>query len=429
MKAKQALLFAILASALALGLANAILLPGQGGDLIVSDMQGYDRAALALWHQEPLAVHTVERYIFHPLGSDTYHPPGYYYFLTGIYALAGHSYLAVRMAQAVLGALTCWLIYRIGLAVFGTTVGLLAAASAALYPPLIFYSGVLLTETLATCLLSAATLSLLGASRSTDRRRIALMVLTGGLLGLAGLTRSVLLSAVPFALLWLWLVAQPWPSPKRIARDAIALLLPVVLVIAPITARNYQIHHRFVLISTNGGVNFFLGHGGSERKKNEVRNIPSTYTQGQLVGISSRTATAEEAYFYQLGWEYIRRHPVQTLRSIPARLCDMYWSADYWPATDLQARFLRSLDQYVWKAIILLACLGLALLRKEQRPGAALLWGMLVSSLSVPLVFWVQTRFRIPFVPFFMILAAAGAIEAGRRLRRRVSLATQRITP
>ncbi|MBM4431687.1 MAG: hypothetical protein FJ026_15285, partial [Chloroflexi bacterium] len=71
----------ILLTALAIRLVNAFLLPGQAGDLILSDMKGYDRAALALLRQEPLAVHTAERYLFHPLGSDTYHPPGYYYFL------------------------------------------------------------------------------------------------------------------------------------------------------------------------------------------------------------------------------------------------------------------------------------------------------------------------------------------------------------
>jgi len=425
-KAQQVSLLLILAIALALRLANAIFLPGQGGDLIISDMQGYDRAAVALWQQEPLSVHTVERYIFHPLGSDTYHPPGYYYFLAAIYALVGHSYVAVRIVQSILGALTCWLVYQIGVLVFGTAVGLLAAAVAALYPTLIFYTGVLLTETLATCLLSAAALLLLHSSTDVERGRVAVLALSGLLLGLAGLTRSVLLLAMPVALLWAWLV--PRPGPRRAVVDAVALLLPAALVIAPVTVRNYQIHHEFVLISTNGGVNFFLAHGGSERKKNEIRNIPATYSEGQLVGISSRTATSEEAYFYQLGWDYIRTHPVQTLRSIPTRLRDMYWSIDYWPATDVQAHFLRTLDRYVWRAMVLLAFLGLAVIQVKQRSGAALLWGMLLSSLSMPLVFWVQTRFRIPFVPFCIILAAASLVEFGTRLAYRSGAAPQRST-
>jgi hypothetical protein len=68
----------ILVIALSLRLANAFFLPLQGGDLILSDMKGYDQAALALLEQRPLPVHTAERYLFHPLGSDTYHPPGYY---------------------------------------------------------------------------------------------------------------------------------------------------------------------------------------------------------------------------------------------------------------------------------------------------------------------------------------------------------------
>ena len=90
--------------ALTVRLLNALFIPWQDGDLVVSDMKGYDRSAVALLAQSPLGVHTAEEYIFHPLGSDTYHPPGYYYSLAGIYAIFGHNYAAVRLIQGILGA-------------------------------------------------------------------------------------------------------------------------------------------------------------------------------------------------------------------------------------------------------------------------------------------------------------------------------------
>jgi len=435
----------ILALALALRLVNAFFIPWQGGDRVISDMQGYDRAAVALLSAQPLAVHTTEGHLFHPLGSDTYHPPGYYYFLAGLYALAGHSFLAVRIAQAILDTLTCLFVYLIGRQVFGEQAGLLAAALAAFYPPFIFYTGVLLTETLSTCLLSAATWLLLRTAKSPGGG-VGTWLLTGLLLGLAGLMRSVLLIVIPLALFWSCFIAARWPGWRETVRRAAMLAVPVVLVIAPITWRNYQIHHKLILVSTNGGVNFFLGHGGSERLKNEVRHIPATYSEGQLVGISPLTEPEEEALFYQLGWGYIRQHPARTLLALPGKLREMYWDSDYWPATDAQAAILRAIDWVYWKLLLLpAALLGLLLWLGTGFPAhqhgpvapgdeialgdtalrrAALLYLFIASSLSIPLLFWAQTRFRVPFVPAVVVLAAGTLHEVFRRVTRRGQVVT-----
>lgn len=413
---QRQIIAAILLIALALRLVNAFMLPWQGGELIISDMKGYDRAAMALLEQQPLSVHTAERYLFHPMGSDTYHPPAYYYFLAGIYKLAGHNFLAVRIAQALLDTFTCWLIYAIGRQVFGKTSGMLAAALAAVFPPLIFYTGVLLTETLSTCLLAGATWILLKTFEvSKQASKVLQLALAGLLLGLAALTRSVLLLVVPAAILWLWCVAARWPGWKAAARYALALCLPMALVITPISVRNYQIHHKLILISTNGGVNFFLGHGGNERLKNEIRNIPPDYTDGPLIGISSRTEPQEEAHFYQLGWEYIRQHPLRTLHALPGNLREMYWSSEYWPASDAQVRILRVCDG-LWKGLLVLCCAGVLLLRGRHGRRAMLPYGIVLSSISIPLLFWAQTRFRMPFVPSVIVLAAGTAHMLYQRL-------------
>ncbi len=440
---KQPVLALILTVALALRLANAFFMPLQGDNMIVSDMKAYDRAAMALLEQQPLAVHTVERYLFHPMGSDTYHPPAYYYFLAGIYAVAGHSYLAVRIVQALLDTLTCFLVFCIARDVFGhaafsgETAGLVAAGLAALCLPLIFYTGVLLTETLSTCLLAGAIWLMLragqlGASRQLALRRPArhalgtgdrllmLLALAGLVLGLAALTRSALLVVAPFLLLWVFFLAGPWPGWKPAIQGAAAFLLPAALVIAPITVRNYQIHHRLIVISTNGGVNFFLGHGGTERLKNQVRNIPPVYSEGQLVGISDRTGPEEEDYFYALGWQYIRQHPLRTLSSLPSKLADMYWASDYWPASDAQASVLRAVDNLFWKLLLLPpTLLGLFLWCGRTQRQTALLYLIVLSSASIPVLFWAQTRFRIPFVPCFIVLAAGALCEIHGRLTQR----------
>jgi 4-amino-4-deoxy-L-arabinose transferase-like glycosyltransferase len=407
----------VLAVALALRCLNAVFLPWQEGDLIVSDMKGYDRAAVALLRQGPLPVHTVERYLYHPLGSDTYHPPGYYYFLAGIYGLFGHSYLAVRIAQALLDTVTCLLIYLLAKEAFGPIAGLIAGLVAAAYPPLIFYTGVLLTETLTTFLLTAAALCVLSLARFEHVRRQVLLLLAGLLLGLAIITRSVFLVTVPLVLLWLLTLAEGWRGWSSSVRRTLSLLVPIVLVIIPITVRNWQIHGRFVLISTNGGVNFFLAHGGTEQEKNEVRNLPPEWSEGEVTGISSRTQPEEEAYFYQLGWEYLRGHLLPTLRSLPGKLRNMYWTSDYWPASSAQIGILHSVDNVMWRVGILpLSMLSLPLFHRQEQRRALLFVLLILSTLIIPLIFWAQPRFRLPVVPSFIVLAAGSAATLCRHL-------------
>jgi len=414
----KALLVAIAVVALCLRLLNAVFIPWQGGDLVISDMKGYDRAAVALLQQQPLAVHTAERYLFHPLGSDTYHPPGYYYFLAGVYAAFGHDYMAVRIVQACVGTVTCMLIYLMGKYVFSAGAGLLAAAFAAVYPPLVFYGSVLLSETLSTCLLAGGVCLLLRSTQA-HRRYGWELAASGLMLGLAALTRSVLLVAVPVALLWHLTIGKRWPGWREAVVRVGILFLPCALIITPITLRNRQIHGEMVPISTNGGVNFFLGHGGSTAWKNQIRNIPPDYQEGDsLIGVSALTATQEEALFYRLGWDYVRQHPVRTVLDIPAKLRSMYWDSDFWPASDVQAHLLRTADTLMWKLLVLpLSLASILILRGRRFRQAALICGLAFSSATIPIVFWAQTRFRIPFVPLFITLAAGAAFEIYSRFR------------
>ncbi len=420
----------VFAIALLLRCVNAAFLPLQEDDLIVSDMKGYDRAAVALLRQEPLAVHTVEEYLYHPLGSDTYHPPGYYYFLAAIYGLFGHSYLAVRVVQAVLDTLTCLLIYSLAHEVFGATAGLLAGFLAAAYPPLILYTGVLLTESLTTFLLTAAAWMLLSSARLKERGRYIAVALAGLLLGFTIITRSVFLVSIPLVLLWLIILARGWQGWIPSARLTLCLLLPIVLVVAPITIRNWQIHHRFILISTNGGVNFFLAHGGTEQAKNEVRNLPPEWSEGEITGISSCTQPEEEAYFYRLGWEYLRGHLLPTLRSLPGKLRSMYCRSDYWPARPAQLAILNAVDTAIWRIGVLpLSVLSLPLILRRKRRGTLLFALLILSTLTIPLVFWAQPRFRIPVVPSFIILATGSVVMLFQGLTQPPSTSREIVTP
>lgn len=74
--------------------------------------------------------------------------PGYPLFLAGVYGVFGHSYLAARIVQAVLGGISCVLLYVLVRRWWSSRVALMAAGLLAVWPLNVWLSGVLLSENL-----------------------------------------------------------------------------------------------------------------------------------------------------------------------------------------------------------------------------------------------------------------------------------------
>ena len=171
-------------------------------------------------------------------------PPGYPYALAAILGLAGPGFLAPRLVQAVLGALTAALTCAIGARVFGRAVGLGAGLIVALYGVLIYYDGELLAPSLAICLQMA---TLYCAARAPAERGGRGWLATGLLGGLTAVVNAPALVLLPI----LAIAAR---------RRAGWLLLGAAIAIAPVTLRNWTEGGELVLISSNTGINLYLGN-------------------------------------------------------------------------------------------------------------------------------------------------------------------------
>jgi 4-amino-4-deoxy-L-arabinose transferase-like glycosyltransferase len=64
------------------------------------------------------------------------------YYLGAVFRLFGEHYAVARIGQAILGAVTCVIISRIGLLMFSPAVGILGGLLLAVYPPHIYLTGV-----------------------------------------------------------------------------------------------------------------------------------------------------------------------------------------------------------------------------------------------------------------------------------------------
>ncbi len=233
--------------------------------------------------------------------------PGLPLLVSGLYEVSGgaHERFA-RLVLAVIGSLAVLFTYLIGRRLSGPAAGLLGAAVVAIYPALLEYGGMLMSEPLSATLLSGAVLAILWAADS-PRDPPARWLVPGVLLGALALSRpeylgvAFLLAAVVFARG----AGEGW---KRTLGQAGVLLAGVVLVVAPWTIRNAVALDRFVPISTGGGQVLFAGSylpsdGDPERVGREVlERHPGLAMQLALESLPSvrHEPHAATSYFYKL---------------------------------------------------------------------------------------------------------------------------------
>jgi tetratricopeptide (TPR) repeat protein len=192
------------------------------------------------------------------VGAHPYfRPPGYPYFLAIIYRLAGANPEAAVLAQMGLGLLNCILAYALGCRWAGRAVGLVWAAGIGVYWPFVYYETRLHEPALLNAL---ALLALLALARCPKRATFWAGVLAGIPLGLFALVRPTILPFVPAACFWAWWVGKRSGRPTAAVKTASGMCLAVLGMIAPATIRNYAVSREFVPISSNAGINLYIGN-------------------------------------------------------------------------------------------------------------------------------------------------------------------------
>jgi hypothetical protein len=340
-------------------------------------------------------------------------PPGYPYFLAAVLRLAGPGFLAPRLVQAGLGALTAALTCALGARVFGRAVGVGAGLAVAVYGTLIYYDAELLAPALAICLQMATLWTAARAPAERDGRGW----LATGLLG--GLTAVV--NAPALALLPVLAVAA--------RRRAGWVLLGAALAIAPVTARNWTQGRELVLISSNGGINLYLGNNpryDATVKMRPGRDWQALVRAPAIHGV--RGAGAASRFFTARVTAYAREDLAGFLR-LQARKLRLLLAGNEIPRnqeiypTRAWSPVLRAL---LWKApglavpfglLAPLAVVGLAVSARR----APVLAASLVLLGATTVAFFVTARYRAPLVPLLALFAAAGVrwaiVDAGPRAR------------
>jgi hypothetical protein len=429
--------------------------------------------------------------------------PLYPYLLAAVYALSGRSLAAMRLVQAVLGALTAVLAAVAAARLYDTrgrrgqrgqeergqeqrgqeergaqkrrlAAAAIAGGLAALYAPAVFYTPLLLKTVPALFLESAALVLLLpprGSRLSAGRG------LAGGLvLGAAALLLENLLLLVPAAALFVLLAGRRHASypegPRGGSRSAmaasvapaLALAAGAALALAPAALLNHAVGGGFLLTSSQGGMNFYIGNSRGangtfvpmfsgnqtpEREPAEARRLAAPFAareRDRSVGPPAARTPAQatlgpaevSGVLWRETWREIAADPAAWLRLMLRKL-RLFWNAYEIPDAEgfrvyrRESALLR-FDPVVFGLVAPLAALGL--LAAVRRPGtatppatpatpavgggpaagpqrcAALLLATLgATTCASVLLFFVLGRYRIAVVPYLLPLAAAGILE------------------
>jgi hypothetical protein len=180
-----------------------------------------------------------------PGESCAVRPPLYSLFIAG-FRSAGWLYPGVVLTQAVMGGAMVWLSWWLGQALFTPGVGMLAAVATAFNPYGVIHDTSLQDTALTNLLWLMALVLLVRAGRAN---RAGDWLAGGACIGLAVLTSGRVVPVVPAALLWTLLGGTgPWRSR---ARNAVILMLPMVVVVGGWLVRNWRVVGQPVLTTVS----------------------------------------------------------------------------------------------------------------------------------------------------------------------------------
>jgi 4-amino-4-deoxy-L-arabinose transferase-like glycosyltransferase len=306
-------------------------------------------------------------------GDTTYFRAPFYVFTLGaLYALVGASLWAARLLGLVVGLVSIGLTWALGRKVFNNRVASTAALVQALFPVIIYFESELLLDSLFTMLLQATVYFLL-CWQQTNRHHHA--IAAGLFMGLAVITRPTALVLLPVILVYQLVVSDEFRFRLR-TLGTVWLLMPLVILVGTVFIRNIAVASDPVLISSQGGINFYIGN--NEEADGVTARLPEPLGNNSL-------------YIKKCYYAFTDRL-LSNNRNLERFFADI-WLLHYNPLS------------FGWLLAFTVIGLVAGLAGNPRARFFLLLIAMYVALISL---FFFNTRFRLPLLPYFILLAGYG---------------------
>jgi 4-amino-4-deoxy-L-arabinose transferase-like glycosyltransferase len=339
-----------------------------------------------------------------------YHGPVYPYILAGLYKIFGPYLYAARFFGAIVSSLTCVLLGHICWETMGRKAGIIAGIAAGLYWPFIYWSGEVVVETL-VILLNLVVFLLLWKAKAG--RRPVTIFLAGLFIGLSAATRPNILFLVPFFIIWIF-IAMPRAS---FLKNIFFMALGMIIVIAPITLRNYCAGHEFVLIQGQSGINLYLGLNPHIDTIYDKR-AGLVWDKWMLEPIRLNILGVNEQSRYWIGkaMAIVSNEPVLFLKHIFRNILLIF--SRFEMSVDKDILYNRNFAPFIFSlpGFWLIGPLGIcgAILGLKNRRDLGLHYAFLIGIFLSLVPFQTSSRYRLLFAAFLLMFAAFAIVEFGK---------------
>jgi hypothetical protein len=387
----------------------------------------------------------------YPPGPTAYYPVGYPATLGALYFLVKHTFipnnlvLANAFLQVFCSVATVALTYAVARRLFDTTVGLVAAAWLAFFPNLIYHTANYLTETLFMFLVMLSLVLLFGARWQARLITWWRLIAFGVVLAASAYVRPISVLILPALLVALLAGGFGW---RRSLGYAGAALVVTAALIAPWTLRNIVVMDSPAIISTNVGDDLCIGH--HPRAPGHFA-LPPVCFPGNGPTERPELETERNDDNVRRALTFMRENPWFTLRNLSHKAY-YTWEHDHDGIIAVESygddgflepgmrRFLTKSADLFFYFTISVGALGLAgLVMRPLDPRRLLFLMTLLAFAGVPLIFFGDSRFHVPVLPFLAVSASwlvvtagglavrfarEGAAEASRPARRQAGVGT-----
>lgn len=356
-----------------------------------------------------------------------YRAPLYPHLLAFLMKASSGSLFTVRFIQIILGSFLPLLIYQLGLTIFTQRIAFASMVVAVFYPTFLYYDTTLLITPIMVLLTTLFTIQLYKCQFSPNR--ILNFIVAGLLLGICGLARPNILIAGPVLIIWALLILKPSIGlNKSIIRYAL-IGFASLLIILPITLRNYQVSGDPVFIAWQGGYNFYLGNNNQATGWSATApGIDQSWEGGYLQSISiaeqakqKRLKKSEVSdFWYDLALNEIKQSPSNfiALQFRKLRLFingyeipnnqDIYISR--WFAPIIKPIMFNKFIYFPFGLLAPLAIIGFIISLRKWRKHL-ILYVILFSYIISFQLFFVCARYRQPLIPLMILFAVYAIVK------------------
>ncbi|MEW5994552.1 MAG: glycosyltransferase family 39 protein, partial [Candidatus Zixiibacteriota bacterium] len=363
------------------------------------------------------------------LGDTTYFRAPFYVWCLGLlYALFGASLWVARVFGLLVGLASILMTYLIGRKLFSPTVGLLAALLHSLFPVMIYFESELLLDPTFTLLLQLSVFQFL---IWREKKTISSALRLGLLLGLACITRPTALVFAPAVILSILFGLRSW---RQRLFHVLVFGMGTLVFTGVVFARNLAVARDPVLISSQGGINLYIGNNEAADGISAV--LPEPLGHNWELREISFIAERDAGHSLKPGdvSGYWTRRAVSWIVDNPGAFLLLFLKKLYFSVSDRMISNNRDLGSFFRSVPVLkhnplsfglifaLAIVAaVAALRREY--GVRLLVVLIVIYSFALSFFFFNSRFRLPVTPFYLLLASFGVrlpVTAFRDDKRRL---------